>query len=240
MSSGDTPDARRTRARTRWWAVPAAVVALGAAAGPEGAVPAGASGTEPPLAVRVTATGCSAVASQGGGVALGGTRVATVAHVVAGATAVTVTTAAGAEHTARIVAIDTARDVALLDVAGLTEPPARTAELTVGQRGTYLGWGRGRATTVPFTVKTAAEVVSEDIYVKGRHGRPGYVLTAAVVHGDSGAGLVRADGALGGLVWATSRNDDREGWGVGIDAVLPLASATPAGAPAAPAVACPP
>lgn len=242
VSTGDTPRPSRgptaPKARARGFGAIAIAVALGAAAGPEGA--ARASAVRFPLAVRVAADGCTAVTTLGAGVALGGTRVATVAHVVAGAADVRVTTADGRRLAATIVAVDTEHDVALLDVAGLAERPTPQAELAVGERGTYVGYTGGQAAPVGFTVTTAASIVSEDIYVKGRHARPGYVLRAAVVHGDSGAGLVRTDGTLGGLVWAASRNTDREGWGVGVDALAPLVAATPPdAAPAAP-VPCPP
>ena len=224
-------------ARGRWLGAAAAVVAFGVAAGPERT--ARATAGRPPLAVRIAATGCTAVASRGGGVAIGGALVATVAHVVAGSSGIRVTTPDGRELPARIVAIDTEGDVALLAVDGLSAPSVRTVELAEGDDGTYPGHGAGRPAAVAFTVTQAASIVGEDIYVKGRHGRPGYVLAAPVVHGDSGAGLVRNDGALGGLVWAASRNDDRQGWGIGVDALAPLIAATAPGAGEAPAVPCP-
>lgn len=244
MTTGDPPKAG-TRPRSRSSATSLAVigtvvVGVGAAAAITGSSGGSSGGTTPPTAVRVIANGCKAIATRGAGVALGGSRVATVAHVVAGATDVAVRTPDGREWKAAVVALDPQADVALLDVPGLAQPGARLRELTAGDRGTYVGEAGDHAATVAFTVAKVASIVSEDIYVKGRYARPGYILQASVTHGDSGAGLVRDDGTLGGLVWATSRNTDTEGWGVGVDALRPLLAATPAGAPPAPAVACAP
>lgn len=210
-------------------------LALTGGSAPEAATP------PAPLAVRVTADGCRAVPVEGSGVAVGGARVATVAHVVAGATTIRLVTTDGRTLPAAVVALDPERDVALLDAPGLDEPPARLAPLAAGRGGVYRGFGHGRpVAVVPFTVKRAVTVVSEDIWVKGSHPRPGYILAARVVHGDSGAGLIGRDGTLAGLVWATSRNDESEGWAVSSEVLAPLLAATPTPAPPTPAVPCPP
>src|SRR5262249_19054049 len=67
------------------------------------------------------------------------------------------------------------------------------------------------------------------IYRQGDHLRPGFEIAADVKAGDSGGGIVGADGSLLGLVWATSREVDGQAWALPVEAIDPLMSAVDEG-----------
>ncbi|MFZ9483565.1 MAG: trypsin-like peptidase domain-containing protein, partial [Ilumatobacteraceae bacterium] len=89
--------------------------------------------------VRVTAFGCSRVGRIGVGAAGGDGLVATVAHVVAGSTEITVMTPDGREVPAAVVAIDRERDLAVLDV-DLALPVLELGTPIAGSAGSYVVW----------------------------------------------------------------------------------------------------
>jgi S1-C subfamily serine protease len=182
-------------------------------------------------AVEVWASGCASVPSHGSGVALGDDLVATAAHVGAGATSVSIDDHHGHSFQAEIAGIDAQRDAAVLRVPGLDRPRMRLRSLRNGERGSFFAFGGPRPMLSAFTVVRAVGISSEDIYREGEHVRPGYQLEATVVAGDSGAGLLAEDGALGGLVWATSRSVDNQAWAIGVAVIsdlLPTITARPA------------
>jgi S1-C subfamily serine protease len=72
---------------------------------------------------------------------------------------------------------------------------------------------------------------TSDIYREGEHLRPGFELRADVEPGDSGGGLIAADGDLLGMVWASSRERDDRAWALPIEALDPLVAAARAGEP---------
>ncbi len=173
-------------------------------------------------AVEVWANGCASLPIHGSGAALGNDLVATAAHVVAGAKTVTVDDGHGNSYQAAIVAIDTKRDAAVLRVPGLHRPTLRLRAMRNGERGWFFGFGGAHPLISAFTVARAVGISSEDIYRQGDYLRPGYQLEAMVVAGDSGAGLIAADGKLGGLVWATSRSADDQAWAIGVGVISDL------------------
>ena len=170
-------------------------------------------------AVEIWGTGCSLIYTHGSGVALGGDLVATAAHVVAGATEVAVASWRGERTPATIIAIDTQHDAAVLRVPALHRPALRRRPLVNGEHGRFFGFGITSPKMVAFTVVRAVTIDSEDIYVHGSYPRAGYDMTTRVVAGDSGSGLIADDGSLGGIVWATSTQDDNRGWGISISVV---------------------
>ncbi len=184
-------------------------------------------------AVEVWASGCSSVPSHGSGVALGDDLVATAAHVVAGATRVSIGDGHGHTFQAEIAGIDAQRDAAILRVSGLDRPKMRLRTMRNGERGSFFAFGGPQPALAAFTVVRAVGISSEDIYRRGEHVRPGYQLEATVVAGDSGAGLLAGDGTLGGVVWATSRSADNQAWAIGVGVISDLLASVTSG-PAAP------
>jgi len=90
----------------------------------------------------------------------------------------------------------------------------------------------------PFTIVKAVSIVSEDIYVRGEHPRPGYQLIADVVAGDSGAGLITDDGTLGGVIWATSETTKERGFAISASVITDVLAAVRTTSEPAAAVAC--
>jgi hypothetical protein len=108
------------------------------------------------------------------------------------------------------VAYDPARDLALLEVPELLAGPVELAELEPSEAGEIVG-GRTPA-TVPFVVLRPVEVEIDEVRGAGRTVRAGYELEASVATGDSGAGAYDRLGRLGGVVFASNRDDDRITW----------------------------
>ncbi len=163
--------------------------------------------------------------------------VLTVAHVVAGAEAITVTDRNGVALEASIAAIDTERDLAVLDVPGLDATRVPRAAFEPGDEGT--AYGLGTRGDLDWSIARAVTIRFSDIYDEGVHERAGYELEAAIERGDSGAGLFADDGSLGGVVFASSLRADDRAWATAIEVADPLiAAAREPGARPPAAVAC--
>ncbi len=181
-----------------------------------------------PGAVTVAAAGCGPVEDGGSGIVVAPGVVVTAAHVVAGSDAVTVVAGDGRRVDAVVDEIDTGLDAAVLRADDLgVVPVRRRGHLRAGERGTV-----GDDPT-PFEVVRRVRINTTDIYRRGRHRRSGYELAAEVAPGRSGAGLVTADGVLGGMVFAASRRTPGRAWALDVDALEPLLAAAD-GEPAPP------
>jgi S1-C subfamily serine protease len=183
--------------------------------------------------VSIGATGCRRTSTRAAGIVVAEDLVATVAHAVAGESAIRVVTPDGRDLPGGVAAIDTNLDAAVVRVDGL--------ELDALPRGTYEAgdslslWTAeaGVAESAPVEVRRRVTVRTTDIYRDGEHLRPGLELGAEVAAGDSGGGLVDADGDLVGLVWATSRERENRAWAMPIEALDPLVDAARNGVPPA-------
>ncbi len=192
------------------WSVLAFVVAL---AGCGGSIRE--PGTVAERAVRVRADGCHPTVDRlGSGTLVGGGLVVTVAHTVAGASAIEVTTADGVTHVAQLAAIDTALDVAILRVPGRAAPTIEHGSLGPGDRGTSFA-GAGEA-LIPYEVRRGVTLRFADVYREGSYGRAGYELAAEVDPGDSGAGLFDDEGHLAAIMFAASRVSRDRAWATAI------------------------
>lgn len=185
-------------------------------------------------AVRVSTTACGyAPSTDGSGVALGDGSVLTAAHVVAGATEISVLLAQGpdgrqesgqqdTEYPATVVAYDTLRDLALLSVsdpAGAPDdrppslisgsPPLR-ASLSEGQIGMVVG--AATSGNVQFEVEDKTIIEIDEVRGSRRSQRAGYILQAVTKPGDSGSALYDNDGRLAGLLFAVSTGDEARSW----------------------------
>lgn len=195
-------------------------------------------------AVAVRATGCrQGEALTGSGSVVGDGLVVTVAHVVAGSTAVTVTDAAGSGRPGSVVALDTVNDLALVAVDGLDVAPLPLGDLAAGDRGVFvvLDPGGGRARIEPVAVVRRVDLSMAALYGQGTHVRPGFEIEAAVDPGDSGAMVVGGDGRAGAVIFAAGRDaavgstpgrdDGPRAWATDIAALVPLLARVDAATP---------
>ena len=144
--------------------------------------------------------------AQGSGVVVGGNEVATNCHVVAGAADIAVRQAADAHGRetwrmeARLVARDEARDLCILSVAELADPPAATPvrlgsarALSVGEEVYAVGAPQG------LTLSLSRGIVSQLRGDRGKRAAPTVQTDAAVSPGSSGGGLFNGEGELVGI-----------------------------------------
>ena len=144
--------------------------------------------------------------AQGSGVVVGGNEVATNCHVVAGAADIAVRQAADAHGRetwrmeARLVARDEARDLCILSVAELADPPAATPvrlgsarALSVGEEVYAVGAPQG------LTLSLSRGIVSQLRGDRGKRAAPIVQTDAAVSPGSSGGGLFNEEGELVGI-----------------------------------------
>jgi S1-C subfamily serine protease len=179
--------------------------------------------------VVIQATGCRPFPNRAVGMVVGDGLVATVAHAVAGESDIGVVAPDGRTLHGKVAAIDTAIDAAVLRVGGLDLPPLPRRTYKDGEPVRLVRAANGDTSSTPITIQRRVTVRTTDIYRQGDHLRPGFEIGADVKAGDSGGGLVGADGSLLGLVWATSREVDDQAWALPVEAIDPLMNAVNAG-----------
>jgi S1-C subfamily serine protease len=187
--------------------------------------------------VSIGATGCRPTPTRAVGVVVADDLLVTVAHAVAGESEIEVATPDGRQLRGVVAAIDTALDAAVIRVDGLDVTPLPRRDYDGDDDVTLWTADDGVAHPEPVEIRRRATVRTTDIYREGEHLRPGLELRAEVAAGESGGGLVGADGDLLGLVWATSRERDDRAWAMPIEAFDPLL-ATAAAEDPVPAVRC--
>jgi S1-C subfamily serine protease len=149
----------------------------------------------------------------------------TAAHVVEGATSITVTLADGRTFQGTVAASDTTLDLAVVRISatGLpTVPIGSSAGLTIGQTvvaiGDPLGEYPGSVTVGIVSGLERSVTVADEITLQARQ-LTGLVQTdAAINQGNSGGPLVDASGAVIGIVTAGSSSAQGIGFAVPIDA----------------------
>lgn len=172
--------------------------------------------------VRVDATACDQFL-VGTGFAVGDDTLVTNAHVVAGASEVSVRVDGdGRRRQATVIFFDPHLDVAVLRVPGLALTALRWATHAPdrGVQGAALGHPQGASLTIiPAAVDSRLPARGTDIYGKTVVTRDVLELDAAVQPGDSGGPFVLPDGTVGGLVFAASRNQPDIGYALDPTAV---------------------
>jgi len=175
--------------------------------------------------VEILADGCTAgYRNEGSGFVAAPQYVVTNAHVVAGTDRQAVV--AGSDRLpAVVVVIDPSLDIAVLRVPGLAAPPLPLDpdEVTRGAGGAVLGYPGGpplRAAGA--AVRRVFAATGHDIYGEGRETRRLYELQAEVRPGNSGGPFVLPDGRVAGVVFASSRLDDRIAYAIVSTQVIPL------------------
>ncbi len=160
--------------------------------------------------VSTSSTRCGA-ASLGSGVVVGPERVATNAHVVAGAGRITVRSESErASRGARLVLLDTATDVAILHVPGLESPaPDWVVDAERGSDAVVAGYPGGAPLTLGQARIRGQILVADDT---GPGSREVHVFRGLVRPGNSGGALLDLRGSVIGLVFANAQDDDQTGF----------------------------
>ena len=161
-------------------------------------------------AVQVVAVGCRSVDVHGAGLMVGDGRVATVAHVVAGATRLEVRGVHGTAA-ATVVYFDPILDLAVLKVDPRLATPMPIGTAASGDRGTVIVYRDDAPVELPAEVQRPVQINTADIYGLGKHLRPGYELNLDIRPGDSGA-VVVVGGKAVALLWATSKEAAARTW----------------------------
>lgn len=162
---------------------------------------------------------------EGSGFVIAPGRVLTNAHVVAGvAQQQEVTPAAGGRgFRAYVVLYDPERDIAILDVPGLTAPPLSFAGAAQsGSQAIVVGYPLdGGFTAVAARIGPAETAVGPDIYQTTRVTRQIYPIRAVVQQGNSGGPLVSPNGQVYGVVFAAATSVPDTGYALTSAEVAP-------------------
>ena len=179
--------------------------------------------------VKITGVASSCNREQeGSGWVVAPERVVTNAHVVAGTTSEHVRIqGAGRLFDARVVVFDPRRDLAVLSVPGLPEP-ASTQGPNLKRAGGAIVAGfplNGPYRLDPARVRDVLTATGADIYGNPGVVRQVYSLYARVQPGNSGGPLLSPSGAVVGIVFARSLDDDRTGYALTLDEARPVLDA---------------
>jgi S1-C subfamily serine protease len=128
-----------------------------------------------------------------------GDVIVTNAHVVAGASELSVIDSAGITRAAIVTGFDPSADLAALKVMGapVSSRAAQFADAEAGDRGSVAGSS--------YEVKRRIRAKIGDIYGEQEVVRPSLELAAEISDGDSGAPLINDQGVVVGVIYANSR-----------------------------------
>jgi S1-C subfamily serine protease len=174
--------------------------------------------------VATSSSRCS-TSSIGSGLVVARERVATNAHVVAGATQITVRQQGRVRsRPATLVHLDRDTDLAVLYVPGLSAPvPEWVPDARRGTDAAVVGYpGGGRLTLRGARVRGEASLTEES----GSGIREVVVFQGLVQPGNSGGPLLDLSGDVLGLVFANSSVDQRTGFALSADEVRPTVAET--------------
>jgi Trypsin-like serine proteases, typically periplasmic, contain C-terminal PDZ domain len=164
--------------------------------------------------------------SSGTGWVVTGDRVMTNAHVVAGSSSVGVQVPGSGTLRAQVVVYDPERDLAILDVPGLSSPALPLgSEASAGQSTVIAGYpGGGPYTLDPARVRQVLDATGTDIYRHGTVVREIYSLRGTVRPGNSGGPLFDTSGRVVGVVFARSTTDASTGYALTLREIAPVLS----------------
>lgn len=166
--------------------------------------------------VKVLATSDACGGSEGSGWVVAPHRIVTNAHVVAGATRVSVQVGGtGHRHDATVLAFDPRTDLAILDAEGVSAPALVRDESTLpsGAGGAVAGFPLDGAYTVGAArVRNEVDATGRDIYSSGVVTRRIYALRATVRPGNSGGPFLTSAGRVAGTVFARSTTSSSTGY----------------------------
>jgi S1-C subfamily serine protease len=178
------------------------------------------------LKVRTQAPQCGA-SMEGTGFVVAPGMVATNAHVVAGSASVSVETATGALP-AQVVEYDSAVDLAVLRVHGLTAEPlvfARQPAKT-GDDAAAAGYPLdGPFTVSPMRIRAQTALRGPDIYARDTVTREVYTLRGSVRPGNSGGPLLAPDGTVVGVIFGAAIDNPDVGFALTARQAAPVIAA---------------
>lgn len=151
-------------------------------------------------AVVVETEACGhASGTTGSGVIVGDGEVITAAHVVIGASEVRVL--AGSDPVvAMVIRLDVTTDLALLRVPRVAATEVEVVEVATEDAVTVVGGASSGTVDATATRRLLMDV--DDVRSQTRSQRAGFELDAAILPGDSGAGVFDSQGRLVGIVFA--------------------------------------
>jgi S1-C subfamily serine protease len=165
---------------------------------------------------------------EGSGWVVAPERVVTNAHVVAGTTSENVRIqGVGRSYDARVIVFDPKRDLAVLSVPGLPARPSMQGANLKRSGGAVVA---GFPLNGPYRLDTARvrdvlTATGADIYGSPGVVRQVYSLYARVQPGNSGGPLLSPGGAVVGIVFARSLDDDKTGYALTLDEARPVLDA---------------
>jgi S1-C subfamily serine protease len=180
-----------------------------------------------PEVVKITGVAASCSRElEGSGFVFAPDRVMTNAHVLAGVTAPIVHTTDGRNRPARVVLYDPERDIAVLDVPGLSDNPLHFAgAVGRGQSAIVVGYPEdGPFNAVAARVRSVQNARGPDIYQNKQVTRQIYSLYSTVRPGNSGGPLLTPTGDVAGVVFAAAVNDAHTGYALSAAEVAPDAT----------------
>ena len=182
--------------------------------------------------VKITGVAASCNRGQeGSGWVVSPERIVTNAHVVAGMGEANVRVkGVGRSYPASIVLFDAQRDLAVLEVPGLTAPAlTEGAALARGASAVVAGFPLdGPFQLDAARVRRSIEATGSDIYGQPGISREIYSLYARVQPGNSGGPLLSEGGQVVGVVFAKSLDDDSTGYALTLKEAQPVLDAAAA------------
>ena len=176
--------------------------------------------------VKITGVASSCNREQeGSGWVVAPERVVTNAQVVAGTSTEHVRIQGdGRPYEARVVVFDPKRDLAVLSVPGLPAPASRQgADLQRSEGAIVAGFPlNGPYRLDPARVRDVLTATGADIYGGPGAVREVYSLYAKIQPGNSGGPLLSPTGAVVGVVFARSLDDDMTGYALTLDEARPV------------------
>jgi S1-C subfamily serine protease len=173
-----------------------------------------------------TAPSCSR-RIEGSGFIYAPQHVMTNAHVVAGTRSNTVEVK-GSKRSARVVAYDPQRDLAVLYVPGLNGPvmPFTPRPAQTGDDAIVLGFPLdGPYDAQGARIRDRRDITGPDIYNSGKVNREVYTIRGLVRSGNSGGAMVATDGSVLGVIFAAAADDPQTGFAITAEEASPVAVA---------------
>ena len=173
--------------------------------------------------VRVSGAACGQ-RLQGSGFSPAPDTIVTNAHVVAGTTRTEVLRPDGRTLPATVTAFDPVRDLALLTVPGLGQPPLGLGSAVVGETDAVFGHPLGQVPVEVSPARVLRRVSADigDIYDRASTARQILVLNAELDPGDSGAPLVNSAGKVVGVAFAVSNLRRSTAFAVASEELVPV------------------
>lgn len=192
---------------------------------PDGSIPAAVAASQKSVVTVLASKPACGLDSEGSGWVVQRGRVVTNAHVVAGASSIVVRNGDDIDR-ATLVAFDPERDLAVLDVTGLSASPLDIGQdLAAGEQAYAAGYpGNGPFTISPQRVRDQLAARGTDIYQGGIVEREIYSLRGTIRPGNSGGPLLNSSGDVVGVVFARSTIDPDTGYALTLDELRPVLS----------------